>query len=228
LFVVAVPLLLVCASVAWAVNDPGVYHRGFAKYQIADYTGITEEDLRQVGAEIRRYFNSPEEPLAVRTRVFGREQELFNPREVQHMRDVKRLIWGVYAVGIAAGLCLAALTGLGLRRHGRGFLPRLATLGLRGALLALALVLAVGLFSLLGFSTLFRWFHLVSFANDLWQLDPATDYLVALFPLGFWFDATLWVAALTTAGALVTALGAATYLLHLRRHAQLEPQTPAG
>ena len=228
LFILAVPLLLVCASVAWAVNDPGVYHRGFAKYQIADYTGITEEDLRQVGADLRRYFNSPEEPLAVRTRVFGREQALFNQREVQHMRDVKRLIWGVYAVGAAAGLYLAALTGLGLRRHGRGFLSRLAALGLRGGLLTVGLVLAVGLFSLLGFTTLFRWFHLISFANDLWQLDPATDYLVVLFPLGFWFDATLLVVALTTAGALVVALSAVACRLYLRRYAHSKSGEPAA
>jgi integral membrane protein (TIGR01906 family) len=217
LFVIAVPLFLVCASVAWAVNDPGVYRRGFGKYHVADYSGISEADLRQVGAQLRRYFNSSQEPLAVRTRVFGREQDLFNGREVQHMRDVKRLFWGVYAAGAAAGAYLAAMTALVLRKGGRGALPRLARLGAWGGGLTVGLVLAVGLFSLAGFSTLFLLFHRLSFANDLWQLDPRTDYLVVLFPLGFWFDATLRVAATALAGGLVLMSICAVYLFRGRR-----------
>ena len=48
LFVFAVPLFLVTASVAWAFNDPSVYNRGFQKYRISLATGITEVDL-QIG-----------------------------------------------------------------------------------------------------------------------------------------------------------------------------------
>ncbi len=225
LFVLAVPLLLVCASVAWAVNDLGLYQRGFQKYEISAYTGITEGDLRQVGADIRHYFNSPEEPLRVRTRVFGRERELFNQREVQHMGDVKRLIWGVYAVGMVSGLFLAVTAVHGLWRNGRSYWLQLARLGLRGGMLTLALLLGIGLFSLVGFDTLFLLFHQISFANDLWQLDPATDYLVALFPQGFWFDATLRVATLAAAGAVAITLSAAGSLLY---HRQVEASKSEG
>ena len=65
LFIFAVPLFLVTASVTWAFNDPGVYNRGFQKYRISLTSGITEEDLRQVGGQIRHYFNSTNEPLPV-------------------------------------------------------------------------------------------------------------------------------------------------------------------
>ncbi|MSQ05845.1 MAG: TIGR01906 family membrane protein [Dehalococcoidia bacterium] len=233
LLVLAVPLLLVCASVAWAVNDLGLYQQGFQKYQISDYTGIAEGDLRQVGADIRRYFNSTEEPLAVRTRIFGREQALFNTREAQHMADVKRLIWGVYAVGTVSGLFLAGMACQGLRRRGRSYWLRLARLGLRGGALTLLLLLAIGLFSLVAFDTLFLLFHQISFANDLWQLNPATDYLVALFPQGFWFDATLRVATLAVAGAVALTLAAAVGLLYHRQvnvndAADIPPATGAG
>lgn len=217
LFVLAVPLALICASVAWAVNDPGLYQRGFQKYEISAYTGIAQDDLRQLGADIRRYFNSSREPLSVRTRIFGQERELFNQREVQHMADVKRLIWGVYAVGLASGLFLASMAATGLRRHGRSYLLRLARLGLRGGTLTLVVLLGVGLFALVGFDTMFLLFHQISFANDLWQLDPATDYLVAMFPQGFWLDATMLAAAIAAAGALVITLAAAGSLLHHRQ-----------
>ena len=65
LFILAVPLFLVTASVAWAFNNPGIYQRGFEKYNVSLATGITDADLIQVGADIRHYFNSTEEPLLV-------------------------------------------------------------------------------------------------------------------------------------------------------------------
>ena len=75
LFVLSVPVFLVTASVSWAFNDPGVYQGGFQKYDISRTTGITDADLRQVAADLRGYFNSRQEPLAVVTRVYGRPRE---------------------------------------------------------------------------------------------------------------------------------------------------------
>lgn len=193
-----------------------MYHRGFEKYRISSATGSAEADLRRVGADLRRYFNSAEEPLAVRTRIYGEERELFNRREILHMQDVKRLIWGVYAIGAVSALYLAGMIALGLARHRRAFPLRLARLSLRGSALTLGLVLAVGLVALVGFDTLFWWFHVVSFANDFWRLDPATDYLVMIFPQGFWFDATMRVATLTIIGAAALAAASGGYLLYRR------------
>jgi len=53
------------------------------------------------------------------------------------------------------------------------------------------------------FDQFFLQFHLLSFANDFWMLNPATDYLIMLFPQGFWFDATLVCALGTAAGAII-------------------------
>jgi integral membrane protein (TIGR01906 family) len=173
-----------------------------------------------VEAEIRRYFNSSQEPLQVRTRIFGQERELFSPREVQHMADVKRLIWGVYAAGAASGLYLAGMAVQGLWRGGRSYWLRLARLAWRGGVLTLGLLLGIGLFALAGFDTLFLLFHRISFANDLWQLDPATDYLLALFPQGFWFDATVQVALMAAAGAVAITLAAQGALTYHRQMAR--------
>ncbi len=217
LFVFAVPLFLVTASVAWAFNDPGVYNRGFQKYRISLTTGITEEDLRQVAGQIRHYFNSTDEPLLVKTQVYGEERELFNPREVQHMRDVKRLVWWVYAAAALSGIYLLSATSWGIVLNGRGFLGVLAQRIIRGVALMGILVVAVGIFALAGFDTLFLRFHQLAFTNDLWQLDPRRDYLVIIFPQGFWFDATMRVVALTVAGAVALTLASGGYLLWSRR-----------
>ena len=67
----------------------------------------------------------------------------------------------------------------------------------RGGKLTLALTLLVGVLSLVGFERLFLYFHLFSFSNDLWFLDPTRDYLLMMFPEAFFFDATIYIAIAT-------------------------------
>ena len=204
-FVVAVPVFLITGSLTWAFNSIGLYEGGFEKYRIARVSGISPADLRQVALDLRTYFNSGQEPLRVRTRIFGLERDLFNEKEVHHMRDVKRLLWGVYGVFAVSSACLAALIATGFARRRRDFLPTLARRALWGGGLTVALLVLFGIIASVGFDALFLLFHRVSFANDFWQLDPRTDYLVLLFPQGFWFDATLWFALRAIVGGLVLA-----------------------
>lgn len=227
IFIIAVPLFLVTGSVTWAVNDPGLYNRGFEKYNISLFTGITDADLRQAGADIRRYFNSSGEPLVLRTRVFGEEREIFNQREVAHMRDVKGLVRGVYLFTGLSALYLLAVVAGGFWWFRRSFVDKLARLFLWGGGLTLALVMGVGLFALVGFDALFLMFHQISFANDFWQLDPRRDYLIIMFPQGFWFDAIMRVAATAVGGAMILAGISGSYLLYRRWKAlALTPSNP--
>ena len=79
-------------------------------------------------------------------------------------------------------------------------------------------MLVVGLASLVSFRPLFTLFHQLSFSNELWQLDPATSYLVRMFPLGFWRDATLLIGLASVVQALfLAAVGGVYFLLPFRR-----------
>ena len=73
-------------------------------------------------------------------------------------------------------------------------------------MLTLGLMLLAALGTFIGFDQLFLLFHLISFTNNLWLLDPTRDYLLMMYPDGFFRDATLVIAALTLgeAVALVT------------------------
>ncbi len=193
LFVLAVPVFLLSLSLTWAFNDLRLYRYGFEKYDVSLTTGMELPELMRAARQVRGYFNSFDEPLVVRAVAFGVEREIFSQREVLHMRDVKRMVWGVYGALAVSGLYLVGFTARGLGKNGRAFggqVARLAALG--GAVTAGSVALA-GLASLLMFDTLFLLFHQLSFANDFWQLDPSRDYLVMMFPQGFWFDATLFV-----------------------------------
>ena len=82
-------------------------------------------------------------------------------------------------------------------------------------------MLLVGLGTLVGFDRLFLAFHLISFSNDLWQLDPRRDYLIAMFPQGFFLDATLLIAlAIIVQSTALVAVP--TYLMKRRQQVSLD------
>ena len=202
LFVALVPLLLIASGVRLVINLPALYSYGFDRYGISEYTSIERADLIAAGAAIRDYFNNDEEDLIIRVFVRGvLTESLYNAREIHHMRDVKALVRGAYAVQIIAALYMAAFAAVGFGLRRRAFLPLLGRCVSGGGVLTLALVGAVGVGALVGFDRLFLLFHLISFSNDFWQLDPRRDYLIAMFPQGFFFDATMLIAALTILGA---------------------------
>jgi len=85
-----------------------------------------------------------------------------------------------------------------------------------GGGLTLVLLMVFGTVASAGFDSVFLKFHQLSFANDFWQLDPRTDYLVRIFPQDFWFDATLWVVVRAIAGALLLTVAGGAFLVYPR------------
>ena len=228
LFVAAVPVLLITGALTWAFNNPGLYRGGFEKYHVSQTTGIAPDDLDRVAADIRSYFNSGREPLDLRAPVYGEETELFNPKEVIHMRDVKQLLRGVYLAAAVSAFYVLVLAAVALLRHRVRGVEILTWRLLWGGVLTLALILAVGVFALVGFDTLFLKFHELSFANDFWKGDSRTDFLVRLFPEGFWYDSTLWVAIRAAVGAVIISGVSSGCLLYLRRWPGAKPGAAAG
>ena len=204
LFVVMVPVFLIAFNVRWVINFPPLYSYGFDRYEIVRYTGIERGELISAGKQIRDYFNNDAELLEIRVVVGGvRVMNLYNEREVLHMRDVKGLVKGVYRVSEISGALLGLVVAGGFWVWRREFWPKLGRLMRWGGGVTLGLVAIVGLGALIGFDRLFLAFHLVSFSNDLWQLDPRRDYLIAMFPQGFFFDATMLIALAVVVEAAV-------------------------
>ena len=193
LFVIFIPIFLISATITWAINHPFLYDRGFEKFDIAERSGITEADLQIIAKELRTYFNSADERLDIRPRIEGHEIILFNHREISHMFDVKRLIWWVYASLLVTSISITTVITLGLNRKGRGFGISICKWLFVGSILTIAMISTMGLLCLITFDAIFLIFHKISFANDLWRLNPSTDYLIKLFPRTFWFESTMIV-----------------------------------
>ena len=201
LAIAAVPVFLVTSNVRWAFNEPRLYDYSFSRFNVSASTGFPDSELRRAAREIVEYWGSDAELLDIR--VDG--EPLYTEREIIHMRDVKGLVRGVsWAPVVTGGLVLAYALG-GLAVQGRRFLPVLANRALVAGLGSIATLLVLGLALAVAFPLLFRLFHEISFANDFWLLDPNRHNLIRMFPQGFWFEATMFIAVATVLEALALA-----------------------
>ena len=213
IFILCLPVLLVTASLSAAMNCHALYEYGFSKYDISRVTGLAPTELTKAADGLMDYFNSGEEYINVTVIKNGQPFTLFNERETAHLKDVKGLFWLCYKVLIGTGTYVLAYLGMTLfwwrdrRRLGWSLIG--------GGGLTLVLMAAVGIMIAIDFNWFFTQFHLLSFANDFWLLNPATDYLLMMFPDGFWFDATLFCAIGT--GVMAIILGGVGWWLKRKR-----------
>ncbi len=205
LFILCLPVLFLSASISLAFNSPRLYEYGFDKYHVSLTTGLADAELDKAAAGLIRYFNSGEDYISLKVVKNGQPLVLFNQREVAHLKDVKALVWLNYRLLLGSLTFALIYSGISLFWHRRACRRRLAQGMVTGSLITLAMMLALGLGVWLNFDQLFLQFHLLSFANDFWQLDPSTDYLIMLFPAGFWFDVTIFATLTTVIMAAITA-----------------------
>ena len=204
LFILSFPLLLVTTTVRGEVNCARLYEYGFAKYNVSQTTALNSTQLSAIAQRLIGFFNSRvETPQMNVTNAYGEEFELFHDYELVHLDDVKRLfglnslVQVMVLVYIIAYILLFFLVMRGRWQD----LVR----GIRwGCVLTLALLGGLGIASLFFFEEMFIQFHLVVFHNLYWLLDPGKDYLIMLFPQGFWMDAVYIGVAMIVAGALLS------------------------
>jgi integral membrane protein (TIGR01906 family) len=222
LFVLCVPIFLLLTNVRVAAMEPRVYEYSFATYDVPEVTGVDRAQLDAAARDIVTYF-ADERPLLTTQVTIDREpQPLFTPREALHMRDVKALFRKAFVLHeITFAYFVAYIAAVFLWSHERSLLRLASQCILAGAVTAGVLTVAA-LVSVVGFDALFRGFHLLSFANDFWELDPTRDHLIQMFPRDFWFTVTLAVGAATIAeGALLAFAG-----LGLRAWLRRTPSVP--
>jgi integral membrane protein (TIGR01906 family) len=210
-FVVGLPLLIIGTSLRGVVTDRELMLRGFRDNQVAVTTGLDDAQLQRVADAFVTYFQAPPGQIQLQVTAFGRSRLLFNDKEVQHMEDVQALIQLFLRLQLVALAVVAVRIGLAVALD-RSPLP-VGREMLWSTGLMIALVVLVGLLSLMDFDALWTRFHQVMFRNDLWLLDPARDYLIMLFPEPFWFTVTVRM-ALTVAAqtAVMAVLGVALLL----------------
>ncbi len=216
LFILCLPALLITAAIRIEFGSLRLYTKSFEKYNVSQTTNLSEPELEKAARGIiNYYFNSDEEYIHLTVLKNGQSFELFSQREVAHLKDVKALIQlnsrlllgtAIY-IGIYCGMCLLWQR----KRHWR----TLAWRTVIGSSITLGMIVALAVGSTVtSFDQLFLQLHFLAFTNELWILDPTKDYLIMLFPEGFWLDAAVLFGQITigVAGTLL-----ATALIYIRR-----------
>jgi integral membrane protein (TIGR01906 family) len=232
LFVIALPVALLTTNIRLLANAPLVYDYAFDRYDAAETTGLSRSDLDGAGAALREYFNNDEKTFYYEATENGLQTSIFSARETAHMEDVKSLFVMVnraQEVSVVYVLLYAVAFFIWARD---GLVRQLAAQSLMGLALGMLFVGGVGIVAAFGFEAAFERFHTLAFANDLWQLNPATDHLIQMFPEPFWRDMTILLGAMCAAEALIIAAVSSVYLIgsrgertRLTGHVDLNPSS---
>ncbi len=196
-FGACLPVFLIAINVGYLINSDWLYTYNWWRNGVPDRTGLPISELDSAADQIKEYFQNDADRLDVTVNTTGGSIELFDEREILHMIDVKELVRQTNGVSIWTGIVLVACAAIGLAVRRREFFATMSR-WLRWCALVWSVILGVVVVaSIIDFNWVFTQFHLLSFANDLWQLDPFRHYLLLLFPERFFLEATLFIALFT-------------------------------
>ena len=194
---VALMLLLVTSNVRFTANSLSLYETLFDRNHVPARSGIPMPELLSVGEQIQDYFGSDTEPLFVTATVNGVELELFEADEVSHMSDVKQLFLKTYRVQAGTLALLIVAGAAAAYRYRRRVVEPLTLWARRGAIISAVTIGVIGGASIVAFDQVFLLFHYLGFPQGNFLFDSRNDYLVRVFPLGFWSDMTMVIGLLT-------------------------------
>ncbi|MHB8684256.1 MAG: TIGR01906 family membrane protein [Dehalococcoidia bacterium] len=226
-FIIALPIALLTTNIRVLANAPVVYRYAFDRYNAERSTGLSRADLNSTAAALQKYFNNGETTFYHTVTQDGLKTSVFNARETRHMQDVKRLfvlvnrtqeISVVYLLAYAAAFFIWAR---------EGSVRQLAVQCLLGLALGVLFVGGIGVFAAFGFQAAFERFHTIVFTNNFWQLNPATDHLVQMFPEPFWRDMTVVLGVACAVEALLIGTVSTVYLLGTRGERRRLPSSLA-
>lgn len=197
LIAISAALAIVAIGVAVFLNPLWV---GFeqARTNADKFTGYTLDDVHRVtNAVLGELLLGPATFLQ---RVAG--VDVFDPRERQHLADVRGVLIGFFAVVLVA---IAVLLIAGSRARNRDWLWRSVAGGT--AVLAGAVVIAGAAFAVF-FDAAFEFFHRLLFAGGSYSFDPQQERLVQLFPEAFWAETSIALALVILVLSLAGTWGA--------------------
>ena len=184
-----VPVTL-CISLEIITFSDWVYEYNWTRNQISQNTGIKIDQLNQVSDQIKDYFRDDQEKLEVLLQEPGKEVfNLFNQKEIDHMVDVKNLIKTTILFERVGLILLIIFFVFYLFREGYiSFYENLKRIMLVSFLIWSILLFLIVFGMIVDFNYTFTLFHKIMFTNDLWILDPNSDFLIMIYPQRFFLE----------------------------------------
>ena len=193
---VATPLTILALTIPLFLNPIWVgFEQGRA--QATAWTGFSEADLKAATDSILAdlVFGPPDFDAALAG------TPVLDEREREHMRDVRGVFIGFFAV--ATAVAVVALVIAARRDPGK---QRATWRAIRaGAIWMVEALVVLGIVAVVAFDTLFDLFHRLLFSGGSYTFDPGTERLVQLFPFQFWQETAIAVGVVAIVAAIAVA-----------------------
>ncbi|WP_202708595.1 TIGR01906 family membrane protein [Sporosalibacterium faouarense] len=190
ILVIFLPIAILLTVVQYYAFNKDFYLKEYSKYEVSESTGISNEDLGEITNRLLDYLKQNEEDLNIRVLINGSMEEVFGEREKLHMVDVKELfIKGYILKNTSIIMSIVSILGIIIFSNNK----RKDIFQVIYWASGIPLILMLTLFILIktDFYKYFTYFHKIFFTNDLWLLNPKTDILIQLVPLGFFTDISI-------------------------------------
>ena len=205
LLTASIPLLFASATIRVMAGTTMLYEYGFTKYEISQATGISSGDLKNVARNMANYLSLSGDSPQTTVQIDGKTTSIYNQKELDHMKDVRGLMELAFQIQLITTIILVICTVLAFRVKRIEWDTFFSGL-IGGSVVSIASMLGLVAVSLAGFDRFFWIFHEISFSNTLWILDPSKNYLIMMFPSGFFNDAALFCFAAVLIEAVIVGL----------------------
>lgn len=196
-----IPIILILGSARLLATDAYLaFEYGKTSFPPDSY-GFTPQQ-RFILASTNIHYVSAHLPTGQLSKQTLNGMPVYKGREVTHMADVKAVFQVILRVW-QVGFILFLLRGFIFWQNGERM--AFASAIQSGGLLTSGIILAIALPALFAWQTWFDLFHRFFFVPGSW-LFSYSDTLIRLFPIKFWFDATITISILSLMAGLIVAL----------------------
>lgn len=192
----AIPVVLLALNVHLLASET-VLRLEYGRAGFASAEGLDDDERLEI-ATMATDFVMGDVTSSELSAVRFRDERFFTTGEVEHLRDVGRLVDRLSRGAVLGALLLAG----GAIAWRLGKLSRYPHAVERGGWLTIALVAGTALAVTLAWPLFFVGFHRLFFAPGTWQF-AADSGLIRLFPEQLWFDTAVALASLALVEAAV-------------------------
>jgi len=204
LFNVALFLAILLSNALIIINTDSFYEFEFNKNNTSLKTGINHSDLFIVVDNIQDFFNEKSnEKIQMTTYINGIEKNLFNSKEIRHMIDVKNLILNIRFFNYLLWTTVIVILLIKISLSKDKILNTFRVIAKSYFIYSVSILISALILLALSFRWIFYFFHIISFNNNLWILDPRTDYLIKIFEEVFFMDAAILIGILTLSYSII-------------------------
>lgn len=175
------------------------YNGDYLFNNINKEVNVSTDDLKKVSTALADYLKGQRDTLNIVIKENGLETQAFNQREIHHMIDVKNIYSFIRNLKYVLLFIMLLMVALVRKKYLLNSMYYAFSFSL-----GVIAVLSVAIY--FNFNKAFIFFHEVAFSNDLWLLNPKTDLLINLLPLGFFINISIHILLLFAGLQLISTI----------------------